>query len=184
VKSEWEPSQEDFDRFLAWLDTDRERAGEKYEQIRRKLVMILANRGCTIADELADETVNRVIRKIPEIAATYSGDQRLYFYGVAKRVLMEHWNRRDPQPPPAPDPAENTEVLYDCLERCLDELDAESRLIIREYFSQEKREKIDTRKGLAERFGITPNTLRMRVHRIKAILFDCIVECSRRSEAS
>ena len=52
---------------LAWLDSDRERAGQKYEEIRCGLIKIFVCQGCTDPEGLADETINRVIRKIPEI---------------------------------------------------------------------------------------------------------------------
>jgi hypothetical protein len=34
----WVLTREAFERLLAWLDPDRERAGQKYEKIRQKLV--------------------------------------------------------------------------------------------------------------------------------------------------
>jgi DNA-directed RNA polymerase specialized sigma24 family protein len=52
------------------------------------------------------------------------------------------------------------------------------------YYQQEKRAKIDHRKELADRLGIALNTLRMRVHRIKAILQQCVGECLKQNEAS
>jgi RNA polymerase sigma factor (sigma-70 family) len=185
VKREWVLNQEAFDTFLAWLDPDRDRAGEKYEEIRRKLIKIYARRGCTVAEELTDEAINRVSRKVPEIAATYVGDPALYFYGVAKNVYNEYVKKKpDQKPIPPPDPPEEVERNYECLDHCMEGLDAESRELVLKYYQQEKRAKIDHRKELADRLGIALNTLRMRVHRIKAILQQCVGECLKQSEAT
>jgi RNA polymerase sigma factor (sigma-70 family) len=185
VKREWVLSQEAFDAFLAWLDPDRDRAGEKYEEIRRKLIRIFAHRGCSIAEELTDEAINRVSRKVPDIAGTYVGDPALYFYGVAQNIFLEHVKKKpDPKPVPPPEPAEEVERNYACLDHCMEGLDGVSRELILKYYQQEKRAKIDHRKELADRLGITLNSLRMRVHRIKAILQQCVGECLKQSEAT
>jgi RNA polymerase sigma factor (sigma-70 family) len=185
VKREWVLSQEAFDTFLAWLDADRDRAGEKYEEIRRKLIKIYARRGCTIAEELTDEAINRVSRRVQEIAGTYVGDPALYFYAVAQNVYKEYVKKKpDVKPLPPPDPTEEVERNYECLDRCMDGLDAGSRELILKYYQQEKRAKIDHRKELADRQGIPLNTLRMRVHRIKAILQQCVGECLKQIEAT
>src|SRR5919198_4623480 len=82
-------TQEAFDYLLAWLDADRERAGEKYERIRRRLIMIFPCRRCPDAEELADETINRVALRAAEVSKEYEGDPALYFYGVGQKVFLE-----------------------------------------------------------------------------------------------
>src|SRR4051794_16211659 len=89
-------TQESFDRLLEWLDADRERAGYRYEAIRRRLITIFTCRGCREAEALADETINRVTIKLPEIADAYVGDPALYFYGVAQKVHLEYLRKRPP----------------------------------------------------------------------------------------
>ena len=78
--------QEDFDRLLCWLDSDPDRAGLIYEKIRWRLIAILASRGCTCPEELADETIDRVARRVIDIQASYVGDQAIYFLGVMNNV--------------------------------------------------------------------------------------------------
>jgi RNA polymerase sigma factor (sigma-70 family) len=175
-------TQDAFDRFLTWLDPDRERAGEKYEEIRRKLIKIFARRGCTIAEDLCDEAINRVSRRVKDIAESYVGDPALYFYGVAQNVYLEYVKKRpDPKPLPTPDPPD--EQRHKCLEKCIGQLDSESQEIILQYYQEERRAKIDHRKELADRLGITLNGLRMRVHRIKATLQKCVFDCVSAAEA-
>ena len=70
--------QQDFDRLLNWLDADRDRAGLLYERIRWRLVTILASRGCALAEELADETIDRVARRVADIEQIYVGDKAIY----------------------------------------------------------------------------------------------------------
>ena len=185
MKTEWVLSQEAFDSCLAWLDADRDRAGEKYEDIRRKLIKIFARRGCSTPEELTDEAINRVSRKVPEIARTYVGDPALYFYGVAQKVYQEHIKKKpEVKPLPPPEPPEEVERNYACLDQCMEGLDAVSRELVLKYYQQEKKAKIDHRKELADRLGIALNTLRMRVHRIKAILQQCVGECLKQNEAT
>jgi DNA-directed RNA polymerase specialized sigma24 family protein len=182
-------TQEDFDRLLAWLDADgpdgpddRERAGQRYEAIRRRLIVIFTCRGCREAEDLADETINRVIIKLPEIADTYVGDPALYFYGVAQKVHLEYLRRRPPThaivtPLPAPNEEDDDEQEYECLEECIGRLPATSRELVIEYYTGEKKVKIERRKKLAERLGIALNALRIRAHRIRASLFKCVQNC-------
>ncbi len=98
MKKEWFLTQEAFDALLAWLDPDREAAALKYETVRLRLIKIFACRGCSEAEDLADETINRVTSKLPEIQASYTGEPARYFYGVANKIHLEY-TRRKPVPP-------------------------------------------------------------------------------------
>jgi len=182
-KIEWDLTPEAFEQLLFWLNPNREQAGRKYEEIRRKLIKIFTCRGCVCPEELADETMNRVTRKVPEIIGNYVGDPSLYFCGVAHNVHLEYV-RKKPNllPPPAPDPPEETERDYECLEQCMERLTSKSRELVLEYYQAEKRAKIDRRKELASRLGIAVNALRIRAHRIRANLQECVFECTKRKQ--
>jgi DNA-directed RNA polymerase specialized sigma24 family protein len=163
---------------LAFLDTDRDKAGEIYDEIRIKLVKIFTCRGSPTPEDQADETMNRVSRKIGEIAHSYVGDPRLYFYGVARNVFRESV-RKKPHVPPMPDPpsAEEKEAEQVCLDQCMEKLTPTNRQVILEYYTSERREKIERRKALAERLGIASNGLRIRAHRIRKSLAKCVFDC-------
>src|ERR1051326_6190450 len=75
---------------LSWLDRDREQAGQKYEIIRAGRVKMLSFRAGSAAEELADETVDRVAKKVPEMRDSFKGDPARFFYGVAKNVFLEY----------------------------------------------------------------------------------------------
>ncbi len=188
----WAMDETAFERLLAWLDPERERAGRRYEDIRLRLIKIFTCRGCRESEDLADETINRVARRLAEIADTYEGDQALYFYGVAQKVYLEHVRKR-PAPaasaaaPPAPfNPARpwrmeeelvESEREYECLDRCMNELSEESRDLMIEYYREEGRKKIENRKRLAARLDIGLNALRIRACRIREALYRCVSAC-------
>ena len=181
MKNQSPVTQAAFDSLLAWLDPDRERAAGKYEQIRRRLIKLFSCRGRQDADELADETINRVTLKAPEVSKEYVGDPALYFYGVAQKVFLESLRRKQPCPlppsHPSPEQSEETEREYECLERCMESLAPASRELVLDYYRDDRRAKIDHRKELAARLGIAQNALRIRVHRIRATLQECVGGC-------
>ena len=185
VNKEWVLTRDTFDKLLAWLNPDREQAGEKYEIIRQRLIKIFTCRGCPEAEDLADETINRVTRKVQEIAGTYTGDPVLYFYGVAQKVHREYLRRKPdlvvlPQPLSTNQPDE-IEQEYQCLEHCMQGLTPNNRELVLQYYWEEKQSKIDHRKELADRLGIALNALRIRAHRIRATLQECVQRCLEQS---
>lgn len=197
MKKEWVISQEAFDTMLDWLDADRERAGSKYEAIRLRLIKIFTCRGCQAAEELADETINRVIARIVEIADGYQGDPALYFYGVAQKVFLEDSRKsRGPLAHVPMDSAlvnlstqavvfvEDIEPEYRCLDQCLERLLPENRDLVVRYYQQERQAKIDHRKVLASELGIAVNALRLRAHRIRMTLQRCVLECLEQQPAN
>ena len=176
--------QAELDRLLVWLDSDRERAGERYEQIRWRLITIFAARNCAVPEELADETIDRVARRVADIETNYTGDKALYFFGVANNVHHEYLKR--PAPPESAvaidEGDDDREQRHRCLEQCLGKLPADTREMLMRYYSQEKQAKIDLHKAMAGQMGVTINTLRLRVLRLKEKLQPCIKRCLERSD--
>ncbi len=172
------PSQETFEKLLDWLDTDRDRAGEKYEKIRLRLIRIFTCRGCGDAEDLADETINVVASRIDWLIENYKGDPSLYFYGVAKKIYQEQFKKKPPPPLPPPPDVTQVENECGCLEECLKgQLAAPDRQLVLRYHEKEKQEKIRLRKQIADELGITLNALRIRVHHIHSRLRPCIEQC-------
>lgn len=186
MKKEWSLTTEAFDKFLSWLDPDREQAGLKYEHIRHNLVVIFRGRGCTLAEDLADEAINRVIRRAQEMADSYVGDPARYFYTVAQNLFLEHL-RTAPMSEPLPeavlasepDATPEKEAIYDCLERCMQRLPAATREMVLDYYCEEGQAKIVHHKELAAQLGIAVNALRIRVYRLRVSLEKCIDRCQR-----
>lgn len=176
-------SLNDFERLLDWLDQNRETAAHKYENIRQKLIQIFCGRGCFEAETLADETFDRVTSKLPAIIEKYTGEPTLYFYGVANNIHHE-WLRKQSKTKPlefedrvtAKD-APESDVEFDCLENCLGELPDEQHRLVINYYQKQKRSKIELRKQIADRLGVTAATLQTRIYRIRQRLRECIGEC-------
>ena len=192
-KTKWSLTPEAFDKLLASLDPERERAGEKYEQIRGGLVCFFEWRGCPSPEDHADETINRVARKLDE--GLPISDPFTYVYGVARMLLLEIYKGREREraalsdlassaPPAPPDAEEEAEarLRLDCLRRCLGGLPPESRDLITAYYQGEKRAKIDNRRGLAGRLGSPLNALRLRARRLRAALEECVGGCVERGD--
>jgi RNA polymerase sigma factor (sigma-70 family) len=187
MTKQWVLTKEALDSLFDWLDSDREQAGKKYEEIRQTLVKIFTWRGYAAAEDLADETINRVTRKLPELIKIYTGNPALYFYGVARNLLLEQQkigiSHPSPLPPDIPDTphriddADKLDRELGCLEQCLKELSASSREFVLSYYRKQKQAKIDFRRDLAQQLGISSNNLRVRMHRIRAALHDCILRC-------
>lgn len=141
---DWVITSEAFELFLAWLAPDREEAGQKYEALRRRLIVFFECRGCIAAEELADETINRVIRRLPDIRDNYAGDPARYFYGVARYVHLEQSERdgrSEPLPDILPEIADKSgelkgreERALSCLEACLGRLSADDRQLVIRYY--------------------------------------------------
>ncbi|MEA2176088.1 MAG: hypothetical protein QOD00_3680 [Blastocatellia bacterium] len=176
-------TQESFDGLLTWLHQDREQAGSIYEEIRVKLIKGFNSHGCLVAEELADETINRVTKRLPEIRDTYVGDPARYFFGVAYKVFLEYL-RNGPtltELPPenllVSEQPDDIEAVYDCLERCLQRLSPQNRELILQFYQGEKRVKIELRKELAQHLGTKIANLRLQAHRVRASLKKCIQTC-------
>ncbi len=184
LRNEWNVSPELFDVFLAWLNPNREEAGKKYEDIRRRLIRLFTGRGCLCPEDLADETINRVIVKVPEVRDHYRGDPGRYFGGVARNVLHEYARRRIvPAPQPQAETPQARERELECLEECLKTMGEAHRNIILRYYEGEKGIRIQNRSDLARQLGTEPNALRIRVHRIRTVLQQCVGDCLERGTA-
>ena len=177
MNKDWILTQESFDALLNWLDPRRDEAGVKYEEIRLRLIKIFTCRGSLEPEDLADETINRVSKKLADIQSSYEGDPTRYFYGVANKVHMEYLRRKPPPVPPNPDNSDELDKEYECLEKCIEQLRPDPRGLVLEYYQEEKRTKIDSRKRLAEQLGIALNALRIRAHRIRGSLYECVRNC-------
>jgi DNA-directed RNA polymerase specialized sigma24 family protein len=188
-----ELTPEAFGQLLNWLDQDRDRAGLRYEQIRSRLIKVFQCRGCAAAEDLADETINRVAGKVFAIAASYVGDPALYFYGVAEKIYLESLRRTPALFVPLPASVaeketrrEEPDQRFACLERCMERLSYHHRELVLAYYGQHKdpKSKINHRKKLSEQMGIGPNALWIRVHRIREGLKKCVAECLQRRPES
>lgn len=183
-RRKWRLTQEAFDKLLAALGEDRQRAGEMYLEIRSNLARFFEWRGCPFPEDHTDETFNRVAKRIAE------GEEILnpmsYCVGVARMLLLEiNKDRAKEQQALAEiaisqvassDTSESQESI-ECLRECLETLSAENKELIIQYYQGEKGAKIENRKRLVERLGVPVNTLRMRALRLRERLQACVEDC-------
>lgn len=187
-RQKWTLTQEAFDRLLLALGGDGDGGGEKYLEIRGNLIRFFEWRGCPFPEDHADETINRMAKRIAE------GEEILnpagYAMGVARLLVLEILKRRQREQTALNEMAVNTEASaeesdgegrIECLRQCLEGLSSDNRQLILEYYQGEKGDKIRNRKKLLERLGIPVNTLRMRALRLRERLQGCVEECLSRA---
>ena len=176
-----------FIRLLERLGEDEEQAAQKYEELRLTLIRTFEWRGAPFPEEHADETLNRLARKLDE--GVEIRNIKDYVYTVARLVWLEALkrvdNRRAPldkiqHEPVALDTSREVaekEDRLDCLDNCLDALPYASRDLIMEYYVDEKRDRIDRRRDLAERLGLRRDALANRAQRLRDKLEQCVTRC-------
>ena len=184
-KKDWQLTQEGFDQLLGLLDQDRERAAERYEQLRRRLLKLFEWRGSPTPEEHADETFNRVARKIVE--GVEIRDINHFVGGVARLLFLEILEQREREQKALnqlPEPVavaemkdEEVDPRLDCFRSCLNELPAPQRHLIVDYYREGERKLIEQRKLLAVQLQIPLNALRIRAHRLRSQLDRCIGDC-------
>jgi len=187
-RQKWTLTQEAFDKLLLALGGDRDTGSQKYLEIRTNLTRFFEWRGCSFPEDHADETFNRIAKKVAE------GEEILnpsgYAMGVARLLLLEIIKSRQREQSALTEISNTDEVYVDsdddesrltCLRNCLQTLSADNRELILEYYQGEKSEKIQNRKKLLEKLRIPVNTLRMRALRLRERLQGCVEECVGRS---
>ena len=190
-KKNWTLNPNAFRKFLAWLDDGKDSAGQKYVEMRQRLVSFFDRKNCLSPDELADETLNRVARRLEEEGSITSESPAKYCYIVARFVFMESLRGMDKNSVPLDEilhqklavgetekeELEVKEKMLNCLEQCTGKLEPDNRrMIIRYYFGEEK-VKIQNRRALAEHLGVTVNALSIRACRVRDKLEVCVGKC-------
>lgn len=178
-----------FGRLLEWLDDGVDSHGETYVEMRRRLVSYFDRRNRLSADELADETLSRIARTLEKDGQIATRPPARYCYVVAKYVLLEDIRRERPRVSldetrslrvrsatlSEPDEGQAAEEeRFECFETCLQKLKPEQRELIVEYYRDTRREKIERRRDLAKRLGISMNALGIRASRIRSTLEACV----------
>jgi hypothetical protein len=182
---------EQFEALLQQLGPNREEAAACYEQLRRRLMTVFEYRRCYPAEELADETLDRVARKVQEMGSRFDGsDPARYVFGVAWNVARESFRRLAPIPLPdawdgpslTSSGGDDDQLEHTCLDRCLERLAASERDLLLSYHQGERGALIRHRSKLAGEQGLSPNALRLKIHRLTGRLRECIARCLDQSE--
>ena len=176
-----------FTRLLECLDPDRERAGDKYEDLRRILIRFFEWRGAPYPEEHTDEAFNRIGRRLGE--GIEIKNLSAYSYEVARLVFLETIKgadskrlslesaRVDAVASDMTAELAEKELRLTCLEDCLLTLPEENAELILEYYRYDKRGQIERRRALADRFGVRRDALANRVQRLRDKLELCVSRC-------
>jgi DNA-directed RNA polymerase specialized sigma24 family protein len=177
-----------FDDFLASLAPDKEQAAERYEKNRRALIKYFTRRQATDPEECAARVLNVVRKKIANgIVIQNLGE---YCFAVARNFQMKdraESRKRAELPDEMEDKARSPleiiikEAEKRCMIGCLRKLSADNWSLITQYYGSEydsgKKHNRESREELARRQGITMQSLRTRVNRIKVDLKECLDDC-------
>ena len=181
-----------FIRLLERLGDNEEQAAQNYEDLRHTLIRSFEWRGAPFPEEHADETFNRLARKLDEGVEIRNIND--YTYSVARLVWLEAIKGGDKHPAPL-DESQHEPIAIDisrevaekedslaCLDDCLDALPGESRDLIMEYYVDEKRGRIDRRRDLAQRLGLRRDALANRAQRLRDKLEQCVTRCLQKKQ--
>lgn len=189
---------------LRRLSPDKEQAGRIYESLRRKLVEIFARRGVPtlFLYELADETLDRVGRKLAAGEVIHHPEPMAYVHGVARNVLNEFWRKQSRR--------EKTEVVIEdlsprdlaklesrdrlqqerdnqarwleCMDEFLKTLPPKDAAMLRNCHHDDPRQQSINRRQAAAQMGMTENSLRTHLHRIRQMLQRKVRACVERRQ--
>lgn len=172
-----------FEQFLIRCEPEMSSSAERHSRLQGKLIRFFSWRRCSDPEGLADETIGRLVTSVyaGETIEQPSG----YALGTARNVYREYIRKQsrltqicdeseaeiEKQHAPAkPDP------FLECAELCLKRLPHDKRLLLEQYYSEER-----DREELARQDGVSLAGLRTKIHRLKAELRECYDECIRGS---
>lgn len=172
-------------RLLERLDADPAAAGDRYEDLRHTLLRFFEWRHVGLADLAADETIDRLGRRIAGGETVV--DVRAYALGIARLVALEYHRRPDARHTPLDEvstrrlaaPAERggDPPQLACFDGCFAALADDHRQFMLAYYTASGRARIDARAELASRLGLSANALRLRAQRVRDRLEGCIRGC-------
>lgn len=193
-KKNWLITSESFARLLEWIDDGVDSGGQKYLEMRRLLVNYFDRKNSLSPDELADETLNRVARRLEEKGNIETEAPAKFCYITARFVFLESLRGKENRSVSideikadqitAKEDKDNAEEkhlkekMLACLEKCVGELGETNRELIVKYYYGAERIKIENRRSLAEKFGISSNALTIRACRIRDKLEKCVRKCA------
>ena len=185
-----ELTAEAFGLLLARLGENETQAAVRYEELRLKIVkFFIWKRECAEAeaDALADETLDRVSAKLAQKIEIQNVNA--YALEVSRYVWLEHLRKKKetaygdnaPEIAAPPDAPEDADARLLCLKKCLAEISksaADKNLIIGYYSAADGEKNKIQRRSLAEKLGLTMNTLKVKACRLRERLERCINDCA------
>jgi DNA-directed RNA polymerase specialized sigma24 family protein len=166
-----------FEALLGALHADRNEAGAVYERLRQRVVRFFTLHGISFPDDLADQAIDRLARRLKE--GEVVRNLPAYLAGIARLILREERSKAQRQEEnlgravPAQAPSSQPEPAWDTIEHCLQLLPPGSRDLIQQYYSAAGRGRSENRSRMSKELGISLNALRNRALRIRRELQKC-----------
>lgn len=183
------------DKLLRLFDTNPAIAAEKLLRCRQKLVRRFAAERCHDAEDLANETLRRVLEVLDRDEKKLTTTIEAFISGFATNILHEVHRRPNlkevaleeltSEKVPRSISLEELELafsredeLWSCLNGCLNELNQVNRETLVRYYNSELDEKLkEVRERMALMLGLTSAQLRKRTYKLRAQLENCIEDC-------
>lgn len=170
-----------FATLLAKLGDDPLDAGARYEALRTRLIFYFRRRGLDFPEDLADEVLDRLARRLADGAQIDS--LAAFAMGIARYVAQEQVSRpfqlqvQDEtffDNIPAESRTESEEEKFAGMEHCLNCMAAADVELLETYYLGDGGNLIRARKSIAERLKISPEGVRQRVFFIRKRLRQCM----------
>lgn len=140
--------------------------GEKeYSELFHELKRLFEWNKCSYPEDLAQEAIARGLKKTSEGTVIFSADPKSYYKGIARMMVQEQRKARttDPLEDPEGEPSAarpefkglNETEMGILVKEQMNRLDPEERRILAGYMN-----------GLDTQTNLSPQTLRVRIHRI------------------
>lgn len=185
TQAQWTLTPEALEKLLACLSPDRDEAARQYVALEMKMVRYFEKQKVDAAETRADDVLNRVARRIAE--GKQIDNAIAYAFRVAYLVFLEATKEPDHvEIDPEHAPQVNSAPLFEdseadrrqnCFDSCLKKLTSDHRELVVGYYQEDGGAKIEFRKWLAGTLDISLVALRIRAHRIRKNLEECIAEC-------
>ncbi len=179
-----ELNRDALEALLRRLDPDREVAAERYQEIHSRLTRLYEWRHCSSPEELADEALDRVARKLRDGLEIRSPERyvtrvaSLVFREIVRREQRRRLAVEDEMRHPAPIESDGEDDHRSrCFHRCLDRIEAQDKARLLRYYEGDRGAKIVNRRRLASELGVAPGTLRVRMLRARQGLQACVDDC-------
>jgi hypothetical protein len=181
-------------QFLDWLDEGSNSDGQRYLEVRHRLEHYFDRKNCVEPGELADETLNRVAKKLEASGELTDVGPLQYCYVHAKYVFLETLSAQKRAPFHRPlngsnptnasgqvgtslqtdSTSESKTKIAACLDDGLKNLSSADRDLFVDYYRGKQPDKAERRAALATRLGVTANALSIRACRVRQKLETCI----------
>jgi DNA-directed RNA polymerase specialized sigma24 family protein len=171
---------ESLDALLNLLGDGPEPPGTAYGKLHVRLTRYFRINACADPEQLADEVLNR-LAKVAVNDARSIASPTAFALGIARHVLQENtralvreaetgrnWtvSRKIADP--------DKETALQAIDECLAGMPTAKSNLLRTYYASTGKQKIEHHRQLAERLGITINTLRNRLMRARRELDACV----------